>query len=233
MNTSITPPRVQAGTAWPLFMPTVWRRAVILKWLKRTHAWCGLWGGVFGLLFGATGILLNHRAVMKLPLVDAAPSSFTVPVDASTWGAANARTPQAMAQWLAAAWQVPPDRLRSQRDPARAVPWGHANVQQPERWEFSLSGPKGSINAEYWAGNSVVSIKRKDGNAFYFLTRLHMSQGLHPVWILAADTIAGCLIVLSISGTLLWSRLHGPRLLAASLFGIPLTALLTGMLLSL
>ena len=49
-------------------------------------------------------------------------------------------------------------------------------------------------------------------------------------WILLTDTLAGALLILAITGTLLWSRLHGPRLLAASLIGTTLTALLVLML---
>lgn len=212
----------------PLFLPASWRRAAVLKWLKRTHAWCGLWGGVFGLLFGATGILLNHRAVMKLPLVETSPSNFTIPVEPSHRG-----DPQAMARWLATSLQMRPEQLRLQREPARPVSWGQQSLQQPERWEFSHSGPKGSVVAEYWLGNQLVTVKRKQGNSFYLLTRLHMAQNVHPLWILAADSIAGCLVVLSITGVLMWSRLHGRRLVALTLFSIPLTALVTGALLSL
>jgi hypothetical protein len=212
----------------PLFLPSRWKRASVLRWLRRTHAWCGIWGGVFGLAFGATGILLNHRAEMKIPLVATVPSNFTIPVDADT-----SRTPEAMQAWLAAALQVPANRMKVQREAPRAVPWADGSAQQPARWEFSHSSPKGHVNAEYWVGNTVVSVKRREGNGFYLLTRLHMAQNAHPLWILAADSIAGCLIVLSISGVLMWTRLHGGRLFAASLFGIPLLALLGGALLSL
>jgi hypothetical protein len=45
-------------------------------------------------------------------------------------------------------------------------------------------------------------------------------------WILLTDTLAGALLILAITGTLLWSHLHGPRLLAAGLIGTTLTALL-------
>ena len=47
--------------------PTTTRRAAFLKWLRVSHAWLGLWGAVLGLLFGVSGVLLNHRNVMKLP----------------------------------------------------------------------------------------------------------------------------------------------------------------------
>lgn len=213
----------QATPAGPLFLPARWRRAAVLKWLRRTHAWCGLWGGVFGLLFGATGIMLNHRAVMKLPLVQTTPSDITVQV-----AEPHRADPQALRLWLAQAWGVRPDQVRVEREPARALSWGHGALQQPERWTFNQSGPKGSATAEYWVGNQAISVKRKEGNAFYVLTRLHMAQGVHPLWILAADSIAGCLIMLSVTGVLMWSKLHGTRLAALTLFGVLLVALLTG-----
>lgn len=50
-----------------LFLPARWHRPAVLKWLRRTHAWLGMWGAVLGLLFGTTGLLLNHRATMKIP----------------------------------------------------------------------------------------------------------------------------------------------------------------------
>ncbi|HET6789726.1 MAG TPA: PepSY domain-containing protein, partial [Aquabacterium sp.] len=204
MSTVQTAGRARAPlTGGPLFLPARWRRAEVLRWLRRTHAWCGLWGGVFGLLFGATGILLNHRAVMKLPVVQTLPSEMVIQITEP-----RPATPEAMRTWLAHSLDLQPDQFRMERQAPEVVGWGNSTLQQPERWEFNHSGPKGSIAAEYWVGNTAVSIKRKDGNAFYLLTRLHMAQGVHPVWILAADSIAGCLILLSITGTLMWSRLH-------------------------
>ena len=44
-----------------------------------------------------------------------------------------------------------------------------------------------------------------------------MASGMGVAWILLADTVAGSLIILALSGILLWTRLHGPRLLAAGL----------------
>ena len=41
-------------------------RANAATWLRRTHGWIGLWGATLGLLFGFSGIWLNHRAVLPL-----------------------------------------------------------------------------------------------------------------------------------------------------------------------
>jgi hypothetical protein len=36
-------------------------------------------------------------------------------------------------------------------------------------------------------------------------------------WVLVIDTFAGALLAMSLTGVLLWSRLHGPRLAAIGL----------------
>jgi len=44
------------------------RRMAFVRWLRNTHGWFGLWGAVLGLMMGFSGIWLNHRNVLKLPL---------------------------------------------------------------------------------------------------------------------------------------------------------------------
>ena len=41
-------------------------RADVVVFLRRTHGWIGLWGATLGLLFGFSGIWLDHRAVLPL-----------------------------------------------------------------------------------------------------------------------------------------------------------------------
>ena len=70
------------------------RRATIVRWLRKTHGWFGLWGAVMGLIFGVSGIWLNHRAVLKLPVTQQRINTQIAlpdPVPA---------TPEAMAAWL-------------------------------------------------------------------------------------------------------------------------------------
>ena len=40
----------------------------VIRWVRKSHGWVGLWGAVLGLLFGFSGIWLNHRTVLKLPV---------------------------------------------------------------------------------------------------------------------------------------------------------------------
>ncbi|MGH7966303.1 MAG: PepSY-associated TM helix domain-containing protein [Candidatus Binatia bacterium] len=194
-----------------LFLPRRLTRNGFLKWLRRTHAWFGLWGAAFGLLFGITGFLLNHRAVLQIPAAQLhesrEPLALPTPLPAN---------PQALATFLQR-------ELRIARAPtikvekSRPAPWGDGSVHQPEHWQIHFTTPKVTISAEYWAGNTSVSVKRLEANLFAFLTRLHKASGTGIAWTLLADTFAGGIIVLALTGILLWTRLHGPRLLAAGL----------------
>jgi hypothetical protein len=76
------------------------------------------------------------------------------------------------------------------------------------------------------AGNSFAKIDKYDASAIGTLTRLHQSTGVSAFWVLLMDTIAISLMVLSLTGTILWTQLRGSRIAFASvLLGAPITAL--------
>lgn len=187
------------------------KRINILKWLRRTHAWVGLWGAVLGLLFGVTGILLNHRAVMKIEAGKNIETQTQIVLDAQP------ESPQALADLLATRFSYPPEQVRARKEGARSVIWNGRTVRQPERWSISFDAPDRFARAEYWAGNNSVSVKSFDPDSWSLLKRLHTGAGQGTLWILLADALAGGIVFLCLSGTLLWSRLSGPKLLGASL----------------
>jgi hypothetical protein len=53
-----------------------------------------------------------------------------------------------------------------------------------------------------------VKLDQLDATPIGTLTRMHTSAGVSPFWELLADTIACSLILLSITGLLLWTQLH-------------------------
>ncbi|WP_411727839.1 PepSY-associated TM helix domain-containing protein [Methyloglobulus sp.] len=188
-----------------------------LKWLRRIRAWVGLWGAALGLLFGVSGILLNHRAVMKIPAAQTEKSqvelALPVPPPADA---------KALAKWLQTALNISREPNRITTEPAKAVIWSAQNLQQPSQWRVDFHNPQRSVSAEYWVGNAYVSVKRQDANVFAFINRLHTGVGMGVGWILLADTLAGGLVLLSLTGLLLWTKLHGPRVAMA---GLGLTSL--------
>ncbi|MBC7859858.1 MAG: PepSY-associated TM helix domain-containing protein [Burkholderiaceae bacterium] len=187
------------------------RRAVFLTWLRKTHLYVGLWGAVLGLLFGATGILLNHRSVMKIPVEKAILRTAQLPLPAQPIGSA-----EQMADWLRQELKFTAQQVTQVRaQPASVIVWADREVRQPERWGVSLQSPQRGVNAEYFVGNHFVKLDQVDATPIGTLTRLHMSVGVSAFWVLLSDTIASSLILLSITGLLLWTELHTLRTAAA------------------
>jgi hypothetical protein len=119
-----------------------------------------------------------------------------------------------MALWLRSTLQLnaPPTSVRIEK--ARPLPWAERGasgaavtgqrLMQPERWIFAFGGPHSTLQAELWAGNHSISIRRVDNGFIGTLTNLHKGIGMPVAWILLVDTLAGSLVFLSISGVLLW-----------------------------
>jgi len=197
-----------------LFIPGVWRKARFLVWLRRTHAWLGLWGALLGLLFGVSGFLLNHRQIMKIPAAEYAEQHQVIQVPAPA-----RESPHAFESWLREQSAMPQAKARTQIKPAGVAPWGNGQVRQPAHWKVSLNTLNRMVTAEYWMGNNHSNIEQRKSNLWATLNRLHMGSGMGAAWVLLADSLALGLMVLATSGLLLWSRLHGPRLLALGLIG--------------
>ena len=193
------------------------RRAVFLKWLRKTHGWIGLWGAAIGLLFGVTGILLNHRTVLKIPAAQFQETMLQIPLP--TPAPANVKE---MASWLQKELMVERHASRERSEPAKPVAWGDKTLKQPAHWSVTFSSPQANLQAEYWVGNNFVSVKRSDQNIFGTLNNLHKGNGVGIPWILLADTLAGSIILLSLTGVVLWTQLNRRRLIG---FGIGLTTL--------
>jgi hypothetical protein len=188
------------------------RRATVLKWLRKTHGWIGMWGAALGLLFGTSGILLNHRNLMKIPAVQNQESTVQIPLPSPAPADAGA-----MAAWLqrSLAQTVEPGKVKADR--ARPVAWGDKAVTQPERWSASFTAPNSNVQAEYWVGNNFVTVKRNDTNVFGVLSNLHKGTGMSVAWILLVDTLAGSIIVLSITGVLLWALMTRRRMVGTAI----------------
>ncbi|TDV18615.1 hypothetical protein C7408_103373 [Paraburkholderia caballeronis] len=183
------------------------RRATFIKWLRKVHGWVGLWGAVLGLLFGVTGFLLNHRAgPMKIPTGEPQVEQMQVALPAE-----RPASPQQMMRWLQRELRFDGRPGRVRREAAHPVAWGERSVVQPEFWQMSLAGPAQSLQAEYWVGNGYVSVKRMESSFLGTLNNLHRGVGLGVGWVLLIDTIAGSLILLSLTGVLLWTELNRRR----------------------
>jgi len=197
-------------------------RRTATVWLRQAHGWIGLWGGVLGLLFGFSGVWLNHRAVLPLqPDTERANAQLALP-DPRPADAA------ALAAWLQSSLSLPRPATHVRLDKARPVPWAEASsapaAMQPARWTFTFSTPRAQVQAEYWVGNRTVAVRRTDAGLVATLTNLHKGVGMPVAWILLVDTLAGSMIVLSLSGLALWLLTRRRRTLGLAILATALAA---------
>lgn len=195
------------------------RRSTFLKWLRKVHGWIGLWGAVLGLLFGVTGILQNHRATMKIRT--GAPEVSAIEVDVP---APPPKTPRELADYLQAQLKLDRPAERVTREKSRPVTWGDQSVIQPERWIVRFNAPHYQVMAEMWKGGNLINVERRDQGLINTIEGLHRAEGVGAGWILLADSIAGSLILLSITGVLLWTELNRRKTIGASIFVVSLIA---------
>lgn len=187
-------------------------RGNFLRWLRNTHGWLGLWGAGLGLLFGATGILLNHRQVMKLPYAQYEKTQIELKLPAQ-----QPASVEALSSWLQTELSIKKSPLKIEVEPAKKVIWNGVRVEQPALWKVDFHAPQFSVTTEYLVGNQFVTVKRQDANNFAFLSRLHKGVGMNVGWILLIDSFAGAIMMLSLTGVLLWTKMRKSRLVMAGL----------------
>jgi uncharacterized protein len=182
------------------------RRFVFLKWLRKIHGWVGLWGALLGLLFGFTGILQNHRAVMKIKLPAPVVSNIQIaapnPLPAS---------PKEMGEWLQQELKLERGADKIQREESQTVTWGDQTVVQPEHWVIRFIAPNNNVQADYWLGANFIKVQRTEPGLLGVMNNFHKASGASIGWILLADTIGGAMILLSITGVILWTELNRRR----------------------
>ncbi|NOT17143.1 MAG: peptidase [Sulfuriferula sp.] len=205
-----------------LFIPKTWRKSEFLVWLRRTHAWLGLWGAVLGLLFGLTGFLLNHRQVLKIPAAQSLEQQQRIAIPDTA-----KQTPKAFEHWIRNQTGMQQAKGRIQKIDTMPAPWGNGLVMQPELWKVNLNTLGQSTTAEYWQGNNQAVITQRHFNMWATLNRLHMGAGMGVAWVLLADSLALGLLIMTVTGLLLWSRLHGARILAIGLISTCLISAIT------
>lgn len=196
------------------------RRSTFLKWLRDIHGWIGLWGAVLGLLFGLTGILQNHRSVLKIDLGKPRVNDIqlAIPVEAK-------QSPSALADWLQQHLSLNRE-ARTKEDKPVTVSWNGVDVKQPAHWEVRFVAPHYRVIADYWVGNDFVSVKRSEENWIASINNFHRSTGASVAWVLLADSIGGSMILLSLTGVLLWTELHKRKTIGVLIFVVSVAAML-------
>lgn len=194
------------------------QRGNTIRLLRKIHGWLGLWGAILGLLFGVSGFLLNHRAVMKIPVAKMEETEIQLAVPAP-----HPINNQQFIRFIQTSLNInhEPSKPKGPRGGAleREAKFMNKSVKQPKIFKIDFQLPHARIQAEYVAGNEFATIKREDANVWSFITRMHKGVGANTAWVLLADSVAGAMLVLSITGVLLWTKMRQSRLVMAGLVG--------------
>jgi len=183
------------------------RRHRVQRIVRQVHVWVGAWGALAAILFGVSGFLQNHRAILKLPQGDSTEISkhlLDVPEAARA-------TPDALRDWLRDAQHVPIDSVRTAGG---------------GRWLYSGGNARVTWNAEYTPGSPTVEVRNSEQSPLTVISRLHKGVGGGVAWILLTDSFAIAMALLGVSGIVLWARGRSVRQIAFSALGAALLALL-------
>lgn len=201
-----------------LFFPHKFQRGHVVRWLKRIHAWTGFWGAILFLIMGISGVLLNHRDQLKIDTgepVEVSAMNIAVP-------AGSIKDEKALGAWAKAEFGLkaepkPPKGKGEGKSKGETKTFLGKERPEAQKWEVNFNHVNGRITVEHVKGSGSVSVKQTNQNFLGALKNLHKGSGVGIAWVLFLDSIAGALIAMAITGFLLWSRLHGGRLLAGSL----------------
>jgi hypothetical protein len=209
-------PRAQTGGGY-LFIPKPLQTAAVITWLRRTHAWTGWFGAMFFFFLGLSAVYLNHRAVMAVP--QGSPrevAALDAPVQA---GAIQSEAD--LVAWMQAEFAIDSEPARGRGAPAGRpggpVSFNGETVVQPAEWAVSFRGPNATVTGNYLEGASTVRVTRTDAGFIRMIIDLHKVVGVNAAFILLMDAMAGAMMFMSLSGILLWTKLHGPRVAAVGI----------------
>jgi hypothetical protein len=191
--------------------------------IRQLHLWIGAWGAVAAILFGFTGFVQNHRAVLKLPQGDSIEVSqieLLVP-------AADSKSPEVLRDWLRDAQHLD---IESQRiEPGKAVQFNGQRIRQPAHWMFLGGNARTALQGDYSEGTNLIKLRTIVQSPLAVMSRLHKGVGGGLPWILLTDSFALAMVVLGISGLILWSRGRTKRQMVFSAVGAAVvTAVLIG-----
>ncbi len=182
-------------------------------WLKRTHAWTGIFGAVMFLVIGISAVLLNHRGTMK---IDTGAPTETANVNVAV-DPQKMTSIEAFQQWLFSEFSLSSGRAYPKVSPSETVQFEGKTITLPEAWEITVYAPNSTIKASHTTGSNNINVRSTANNFWGILKNMHKGSGFGVAWILFFDVLAGSFIFMSLSGILLWSKLHGTRLLGVGL----------------
>ncbi|MBP3982995.1 PepSY-associated TM helix domain-containing protein [Pseudoxanthomonas helianthi] len=203
-------------------------RNVSFRWMRQIHLWVGAWGALATVVYGFTGLVLNHRfgdnAWPQGDSDEIAKTALVVPATART-------SAEALSLWLRDTQGLDAQVIRkgspgggNRGGEQRARNGERANGAeagkrggndraggQPPKWNLSGGTARSSWSLEYTPGGETAELKQNRQTPLAGLNRLHKGVGGGWAWIVLADSFAIGMLLLGLSGLWMWARGRGVK----------------------
>ncbi|MFN3311516.1 MAG: PepSY-associated TM helix domain-containing protein [Thermomonas sp.] len=194
MHANVSPPR---------------RRGTLHRFIRQLHLWIGAWGALAAILYGATGLVLNHRmgegAWPQGESRDTARVTLAIPASARA-------TPEQLSLWLRHTRGLDAQLIR------KGGPGGDG--RPAPKWSLSGGNARQSWTLEYAPGSDRALLKYSQHSPLAAFNRLHKAVGGGLPWRLLADSFAIGMLLLGLSGIWMWARGRSARELVFSVMGL-------------
>lgn len=192
------------------------------RFIRQLHLWLGAWGAIAALLFGITGLLMNHRfgdaPWPQGKSEEVGQARFAVP-------AASAGSAESLSMWLRDTHGLDAHTIRKPKPEEGRKREGKPGGAEAPKWNLSGGNARNSWSAEFTAGAPEITVKHSRQTALAALNRLHKGVGGGLAWTLLSDSYAIAMIVLGISGIWMWARGRTPRQMLFSVLALGLAVL--------
>jgi len=195
-------------------------RNVSFRWMRQLHLWVGAWGALATVVYGFTGLVLNHRigenAWPQGESKELAKVELAVPVEART-------SAEALSLWLRDTQGLEAQTIRKGA-PGGNRGGGRGNAAEggrrggndtaggpPPKWNLSGGTARSSWALEYAPGSETADLKQNRQSPLAGLNRLHKGVGGGWAWIVLADSFAIGMLLLGMSGLWMWARGRGVK----------------------
>ena len=186
------------------------------RWLRQFHLWIGAWGALAAIVYGLTGLVMNHRfgdnPWPQGESIDAGRVVLGVP-------AAARASAEDLSLWLRQDQGLDATTIR--KGAPRGAPEG-----APEQWSLSGGNARESWSLQYKPGEASAEVKHNRQTWLAALNRLHKTVGGGFAWVLLADSFAIAMLLLGLSGIWMWARGRTGRQLVMSVMGVSTLVLL-------
>ncbi len=187
----------------------------IHRMVRQLHLWIGAWGALAAIVYGFTGLVMNHRfGESPWPQGDSIEAGrvvLKVPAQARA-------SAEDLSKWLLQARGLDAQSIR--KGAPRGAPEGARG-----QWGLSGGNARESWALQYQPGDATAEIKHNRQTWMAAFNRLHKTVGGGLAWVLLADSFALAMLLLGLSGLWMWARGRSPQQMAMSVFGVSLLVL--------